>query len=144
MEPVYKRPPRADSLSNSALEQMLKEARLDVRLRAKLHQQLLESEVLVPVEAQPDDLRRGTIPAGSDLNVITLTRSDGAGVIPFFTSAERLYRWSPAGEQCVLITVKELFESRPDMHFYLNLRSPDGQEFSPSKVREVLARSGVG
>lgn len=138
VKPIYERPSEVRSFANNPLERMLQETRRDPARRKRLFPQLIESNVLVPVSAQHHGGGLKTLPAGTGLNVITMVRSDGVGVIPFFTSPARLYRWSLSGEQCVVMSVKELFESLSDMHFNLNPDSPDGQEFSPIEVRTLL------
>jgi len=139
LKPVYERSAHAGPLAESALERMLEEEPGDAAWLAQFHKQLLESEVLVPVKVQGHDADLTTIPAGSDLNVITLSRTDGVDVIPFFSSSGRLYQWSPTGEECVLLTVRELFESRPDVHFWLNPYSQGNREFTPSLVSALLS-----
>ncbi|WP_018973888.1 SseB family protein [Rudaea cellulosilytica] len=141
LEPVYERSQHAVRFVESTLEQMLQEVPRDAAWLKRFHNQLLESEVLVPVKIQPHEVHRRMIPPGSDLNVITLSRSDGVDVIPFFSSSDRLYQWEPRGEQCVLLTVRELFESRPDMHFWLNPHSQGSREFKPSLVSVLLKGS---
>jgi len=119
---------------------MLRDAQRDPGLLPTFYQRLLDSEVIVPVQARPDQIGRSTIPAGALLDVITMVRSDGIGVIPFFTSPARLFQWSPEGERCVLMRVRELFESRPDMLFHLNPGSPDGQAFRQAEMHALLSR----
>lgn len=123
---------------NISLEQMLRVAQLGPEQLLLFHRKLLASEVLVPVLAPPDRAPRGTVPAGELLNVITLVRPDGAGSLPFFTSPEKVFRWEPAGARCVVMYVHELFESRPDMHFYLNPASPEGREFTSTEAQALL------
>lgn len=138
LKPVYERSADAGPLAESLLERMLEEEPRDAAWLLRFHKHLLESEVLVPVKVQGHETHPTTIPAGSDLNVITLSRTDGVDVIPFFSSSGRLYQWSPTGEQCVLLTVRELFESRPDMHFWLNPCSQGNREFAPPLVCTLL------
>ncbi len=139
VKPMYERPPHVSKLVDNPLERMLQETRRDPARRRRLFRQFLDSQVLVPVSAQHHRLGLEAIPADSDLNVITMVRSDGVGVIPFFTSPTQLYQWSLAGAQCVVLSVRELFEGRPDMYFQLNPRSPDEEEFTPSEAQGMLA-----
>jgi len=141
LKPVYERSAHAGPLAESSLERMLEEEPRDAVWLARFHKHLLESEVLVPVKVQGHEAHRTTIPADSDLNVITLSRTDGVHVIPFFSSSGRLYQWSPTGEECVLLTVRELFESRPDMYFWLNPYSQGNREFAPPLVSALLKGS---
>jgi len=125
------------------LERMLRDAWHEPGLRPAFYKRLLDSEVLVPVEAQSEQLRTGKIEAGGLLHVVTLVRKDQVGVIPLFTSSKRVFEASPGGERCVVAIVREIFESRPDMHFYLNPYSRYGREFSPGDVQWLLATGGV-
>ena len=140
VKPVYERLPEVSSFVDNPIERLLQEVRRNPARRPEFHQQLLNARVLVPVSAQHPGSGRQIIPAGEDFNVITMVRSDGVSVIPFFTSPTRLYQWSLAGEQCVLLSVRELFESRPDMHFHLNPQSPDSQVFTPPEAQALLVK----
>ena len=62
------------------------------------------------------------------------------GCDSFFSSSERLYQWSPAGEQYVPLTVRAIFDSRPDMHFWLNPCSQGNREFIPPLISALLQR----
>ena len=121
------------------LERMLRDLGRQPELHPASYQRLLVSEVIVPVQVSAEHLPHRKIPAQSLVQVITQVRADGVGVIPFFTSPERLFLWSPTGERCVMMFVRELFESRPDMQFCLNLGSHDEQQFTPSQVQALLA-----
>jgi len=77
------------------------------------------------------------------LDVITFVRNYGVNVIPFYSSLEHLFRASPAGEKCVVVRVRNLFEMRPDMHFHLNPFSIYGREFSPLDTRSLLNTGGI-
>jgi hypothetical protein len=127
----------------SALEHMLRDAWHEPGLRPAFYKRLLESEVLVPIQAGGEQRRSRVIGAGDTLQVITLVRKDRVGVIPFFTSAPRLFDDAAATGQCVRMIVRELFESRPDMHFHLNPFSRYGREFSPADVRCLLETGGI-
>ena len=116
------------------LERLLRNAWEEPGLRPEFYKCLLESNVLVPVQPTPGQGRRGVIAAGSVLQVICLVRADGAEVIPFYTSPERVFEASPAGENCVVMTACELFESRRDMRFYINPFSRFGREFQPHEL----------
>jgi|GEM_PF-4956052 len=123
---------------NGPPERMLGVAERKPEQLSRLYQQLLTLEVLVPVLAPP--VTQGKVPAGKLLNVITLVRIDGIEVLPFFTSPEKVYRWQAAGAHCVVMYVRELFESRPDMHFCLNPTSSDSLEFTPAEAQALLVR----
>lgn len=123
---------------NGPLERMLGGAGRKPEQLSRLYQQLLTLEVLVPVLAP--QVTQGKVPAGELLNVITLVRTDGIEVLPFFTSQEKVYRWQAAGAHCVVMYVHELFESRPDMHFCLNPTSSDSLEFTPIEAQALLLR----
>jgi hypothetical protein len=121
-----------------SLEELLREAHREIGLRPEFYQRLLDAEVLVPVET-PLPGPRGTIPAGTTLAIKTLIRrEDGVGVIPFYTSPRAVYDGHPLGEKCVIIPVRELFESRPDMYFHINPFSRFGREFYPREVASLL------
>lgn len=123
---------------NGPLERMLGATERKPERIARLYQQLLTLEVLVPVLAP--QVTQGKVPAGEFLDVITLVRTDGIEVLPFFTSPEKVYRWQATGAHCVVMYVRELFESRSDMHFCLNPVSRDGLEFTPTEAQALLAR----
>jgi hypothetical protein len=125
---------------NTPIERMLRVAQLESEKLLLFHRKLLASEVLVPVLAPPDRVRRGTVPAGELLNVITLVRADGVEALPFFTSPEKVFRWQPTDAHCLVMYVRELFESRPDMHFCLNPTSPEGREFTPTEAQALLVQ----
>jgi hypothetical protein len=120
-----------------SLEELLREAHREIGLRPEFYRRLLDAEVLVPVETSLPG-PTATIPAGSSLAVKTLVRSDGVGVIPFYTSPRAVYDGHPLGEKCVLMQVRDLFESRPDMHFHVNPFSQFGREFLPREVASLL------
>lgn len=120
-----------------SLEDLLREAHREIGLRPEFYRRLLDAEVLVPIETSlPGPI--GTIPAGYSLAVKTLVRADGVGVIPFYTSPRAVYDGNPLGEKCVLMHVRDLFESRPDMHFHVNPFSQFGREFFPREVASLL------
>jgi len=120
-----------------SLEELLREAHREIGLRPEFYRRLLLAEVLVPVETSLP-CPTATIPAGYSLAVKTLVRSDGVGVIPFYTSPRAVYDGNPLGEKCVLMQVRDLFESRPDMHFHVNPFSQFGREFLPREVASLL------
>jgi hypothetical protein len=122
----------------SALEHMLRDAWQEPGLRPAFYKRLLESEVLVPIQPGSQQRRSRVISAGDTLQVITLIRNDRVGVIPFFTSSDRLFEDAAATGHCVRMIVRELFESRRDMHFHLNPFSRYGREFPPGDVRSLL------
>jgi hypothetical protein len=82
------------------------------------------------------------------------TRKD---TLPFFTDVEQAFQAAQGrakvlgmsggllfelkGEHCVLFTVRELFESRPSMHFFLNPYSEGSRQFAPFEVRALLKQS---
>ena len=123
---------------NDPLERMLGAAERKPEQLSRLYRKLLTSEVLVPVLAP--QATQGKVLAGELLNVIALVRTDGVDVLPFFTSPEKVYRWRAEGAQCVVMYVRELFESRPDMHFCLNPASSDCLEFTPAETLALLTR----
>jgi len=125
------------------LERMLRNAWHEPGLRPAFYKRLLKSDVFVPVLPDPGQGQSGRIGAGEILKVIALVRADQVEVIPFYSSAEHLFKASPAGEKCVVIRVRNLFESRPDAHFHLNPFSIYGREFSPSDARSLLATGGI-
>lgn len=125
------------------LERSLRNASENPGLRPEFYKRLLDSSVLVMVMRRPEQFGANTVAAGSNLNVITLVKNDGVGVIPFFTSPARVFEVSPQGETCVCMTVRELFESRPDMFFHLNPYSKYGREFSPPEVESLLTTGGI-
>ena len=125
------------------LERMLRDAWREPGLRPAFYKRLLISEVLVPVQAPPEQVLDGVIAAGAKLDMITLVRSDNTVAVPFYTSPERLYEGSPTGERCVVMTVRELFESRHDLHFHINPFSTFGREFTPWEVRSLLDTAGI-
>lgn len=123
-------------------ERLLRDATSEIGLRPEFYRCLLETDVFVPIETAPGQGSDGTIAAGSALAIKTLVRSDGVGVIPFYSLAHALFEASPMGEKCVSMRVRELFESSPDMHFYLNPFSAFGREFPPHEVESLLT-SGI-
>ena len=125
-----------------SLEELLREATLEIGLRPEFYRGLLDAEVLVPVETSISGPTR-TLPAGSTLAVKTLVRHDGVGVIPFYTSPRSVYDANPLGEKCVLMYVRDLFESRPDMHFHVNPFSQFGREFLPREVASLLTTGQI-
>jgi len=119
-EPAYERSPHVASLADNRLERILQHVRRDPVQRPRFYQQLLDSDVLVPVQASHHDRGCGIVPAGTTLDVITLVRSDGVGVISFFLSPARLYQWSLAGEQCVLRGTNPVRATRNNLNEYLS------------------------
>lgn len=130
------------SKHENPLERLLRDATSEIGLRPEFYRCLLEADVFVPIEPAPGQGRDGTIAAGSTLAIKTLVRNDGVGVIPFYSSAHALFEASPMGEKCVSMRVRDLFESRSDMHFHLNPFSAFGREFPPHEVASLLS-SGV-
>jgi hypothetical protein len=130
-------------LHETPLERLLRNAWQEPGLRPEFYKRLLDSEVLVPVLPQPGQGRQGLIAAGSQLQVICLVTADGAQVLPFYTSPERVFEASPAGEKCVVMITRELFESRRDMRFHINPFSRFGREFTPWEVRSLLDTGGI-
>ena len=129
--------------TETPLERMLRNAWHEPGLRPAFYKRLLKSDVFVPVLPDPGQGQSGRIGAGEILKVIALVRADQVEVIPFYSSAEHLFKGSPAGEKCVVIRVRNLFESRPDAHFHLNPFSTYGREFSTSDTRSLLATGGI-
>jgi len=130
--------------AETPLERMVRDAWHEPGLRPTFYRRLLDSDVLVPVQPCPEHVATGVIGAGARLNVITLVRqTDRVGVIPFFTSPERVFEGYPAGERCVQMRVRELFEARRDMHFHLNPFSKYGREFFPHEVSWLLSSGGI-
>lgn len=128
--------------SPTLLERLLALATHDAGVRPEFYRRLLESEVLVPVLHGP--VETGKVPAGEVLLVKCLDRLDGVQVIPFFTSAQAVFDASPAGERCVVMGVRELFESKRASHFHLNPASTFGRAFLPMEIDLLLRTAGVG
>jgi hypothetical protein len=129
--------------TDNPLERMLHDAWHEPGLRPAVYKRMLDTAVYVPVEPRPGQTLDRPIPAGETLDVIALTRIDGIGVLPLFTTPEHLFAAFPAGARCVLMKVQDLFRTRPDMHFHLNPYSVYGREFSPSDTRSLLATGGI-
>ena len=125
------------------LERMLEDAWREPGLRPAFYKRLLESMVLIAVQPRPGQVHDGVIGAGENLAVISLVRTDGVEVIPFYTSPGRVFEGSPMGERCVTMTARVLFEMRPDTHFHINPFSPYGREFTPWEVRSLLGTGGI-
>jgi len=129
--------------NETPLERLLRNSQDEPGLRPEFYRRLLDAQVLVPVKVDPGQSINGMIPANFDLGVITHVMESGIEVVPFYTSAARVFEGAPEGEQCVLLTTWELFElfqHRPDMHFHLNPFSKFGRQFSPSEAAALLAR----
>lgn len=125
------------------LEALLRRSLEEPELLLVFYAQLLEAEVLVPVQVPIGKGANSAIPAGSDIDVITLVMASGEEIVPFYTSASKVYEASPNGERCVLMRTRELFEAfrrRPDMHFYLNPSSEYGRSFSPAEAAGLIGR----
>ena len=131
-------------VTESPLERMLRDAWHEPGLRPAFYKRMLDTALYVPVQPRAGQTPDRAIPAGERLDVITFTRVDGIGVIPFFTTPEHLFAAFPAGARCVLMPARELFRTRPDMDFHLNPFSIYGREFSPRDTRSLLATGGIG
>jgi hypothetical protein len=129
--------------NETPLERLLRNSDGAPGLRPEFYKRLMDAQVLVPVKVGPGQSIDGVIPADTELGVITLRMDDGTEVVPFYTSAARVYEGSPEGEQCVLMSTWELFElfqHRPEMHFHLNPFSKFGRYFTPPEAAALLAR----
>jgi len=129
--------------NETPLERLLRNSQEEPGLRPEFYRRLLDAQVLVPVKVGPGQSLNGMIPANTTLGVITHVMESGIEVVPFYTSAARVFEGAPEGEQCVLMTTWDLFEllkHRRDMHFHLNPFSKFGRQFSPSEAAALLAR----
>ena len=125
--------------SPTPLERLLALATQDAGVRPEFYRRLLAADVFVPVLHGPAE--NGVVPAGETILIKCLDRIDGVQVIPFFTSSTAVFDAAPAGDRCVVMRARELFESKRSSHFHLNPASPFGRAFVPAEI-DLLLRTG--
>lgn len=102
---------------------------------------MLDSIVLVPVSHLHGSSLK--LRAGSVIHLITTVLQDGTEFIPFYSSTKTFYEAEPNGCTCAQMSVRELFEGRPDMHFCANPGSPHSMLISPERAKSLLESGTV-
>ena len=125
--------------AETRLEYLLRVATEEPGRRPEFYRALLESDVLALVELSHVQ-GRGTIPAGSHINLVNWLRDDGVYVLPFFSSADRVQEAEPiCMGNAVVMTGRELFEATRGQPLHLNPRCQYGREFMPYEVEQLLS-----
>lgn len=122
------------SESETRLEYLLRMAVMEPGRRPEFYRALLEANIWVSI----DPATQGrSVPAGSEIQVVTWERSDGVLVLPFFTSPARLLDVEQGGLGAKMIA-RDLFESMPDSYMHLNPGCEYGRDFSPYEIKALL------
>lgn len=123
--------------AENALEQLLKVAVHEPGHRPEFYRALLDADIWILIEAGAAR-GRTTLPAGSMLGIVNWQREDGAYVIPFFSSVERVREAAPNWGDCALMTGRELFIATRGQLLHLNPMCEYGREFLPYEVEALL------
>lgn len=129
---------------------MAKDNKIDALLRAAVNEPgcrpafyraLLDAEVYVLVD---EGCARGkkVVPAGSLIQIVQWC-VDGDYVTPFFSSVEAVREGAPYNLRCVIMPVRDLFESQPGARLHLNPNCQFTCRFEPHEVASLLASGSV-
>src|ERR1700727_2297871 len=101
--------------SAQQLERALTRAVREAGARPALYKMLMDSEVLVFVEAPG-----GQVPTIWDTKIVAWVRRDGEKVIPIFTSSMALRKTKHRGQLTYKVKVRELFNANREIAFHVN------------------------
>lgn len=123
---------------NPRLEEVLKLAAGEPAHRPEFFSLLMETSVVVPGESPQTDVVDPTAP----VDLQHWEKDDGSSIIPCFTSVGALEK-AVNGEQAYLIMpVRMLFEMTQGETLFLNPKLPEGKEFSPREIADLLGEEG--
>jgi hypothetical protein len=120
--------------SETRLEYLLRMAVMEPGRRPEFYRALLDANVWVSVDPATPGV---SVPAGSEIQVVTWERSDGVHVLPFFTSPARMLDVEQGGLGAEMIA-RDLFESMPNSYMHLNPGCEYGRDFSPYEIKALL------
>ena len=126
-------------MAQPPLEKLFERAIAQPELHDEFLRLLLATEVFVATETRMPG--GAVVPAGTTVLVRSFVRTDGVTCIPFYTSRESFLRANPEDNHCILMQVRDLFESRLDAYFYFNPTSSFEYQFSPAEIAELLTWS---
>lgn len=120
--------------AETRLEYLLRMAVAEPGRRPEFYRALLDSNIWVLV----DPATQGrSVPAGSEIQLITWERHDGVLVLPFFTSPARILDVKQ-GDLGAEMIARDLFESMPDSYMHLNPGGQYGRDFAPHEIKALL------
>ena len=119
--------------SAQQLERALKRAVREAGARPALYKMLMDSEVLVFVEAPG-----GQVPTIWDTKIVAWVRRDGVQVIPIFTSSMALRKTKLRGELTYKVKVRDLFDANREIAFHVNPGSDAELQLSVDDVASLL------
>lgn len=124
---------------NSRLEEVLKLAAGEPAHRPEFFSLLMEASVVVPGESAQAG---SAIDAATPVDLQHWEKEDGSSIIPCFTSVSALEQ-AASGEQAYLVMpVRALFEMTKGETLFLNPKLPEGKEFSPREIIDLLSERG--
>lgn len=124
---------------NPRLEEVLKLAAVEPAHRPEFFSLLMETSVVVPGERAEAG---AVIDASTPVDLQHWEKEDGTSLIPCFTSVSALEQ-AVSGEQAYLIMpVRTLFEITQGETLFLNPKLPEGKEFSPREIADLLGEEG--
>jgi len=124
---------------NPRLEEVLKLAAGEPAHRPEFFSLLMEASVVVPGESTRADAVAG---AAAPVDLQHWEKEDGTSIIPCFTSVSALEQ-AVSGEIAYLVMpVRTLFEMTLGKTLFLNPKLPEGKEFSPREIADLLGEQG--
>jgi len=124
---------------NPRLEEVLKLAATEPAHRPEFFSLLMEASVVVPGESAEAS---AAIDASSTVDLQHWEKDDGTSVIPCFTSVSALEQAVSDEQAYLIIPVRTLFEMTLGETLFLNPKLPEGKEFSPREITDLLGENG--
>ena len=124
---------------NPRLEEVLKLAATEPAHRPEFFSLLMEASVVVPGESAEAG---SAIDASSTVDLQHWEKDDGTSVIPCFTSVSALEQAVSDEQAYLIIPVRTLFEMTLGETLFLNPKLPEGKEFSPREITDLLGENG--
>lgn len=121
------------------LEEMLRRAADQPAHRPEFLKVLLDSTVYILGSAGEAGEGVLDLAAGSEVDIVSWEKEDGALVIPFFSSLQVLQKSIDIEQSYLMLPIKSLFEMTLGANLFLNPKSPYGKEFVPEEVRQLLS-----
>ena len=124
---------------NPRLEEVLKLAATEPAHRPEFFSLLMDASVVVPGESAGEG---SAIDASTPVDLQHWEKDDGTSVIPCFTSVSALEQAVSDEQAYLIMPVRTLFEMTLGETLFLNPKLPEGKEFSPREITDLLGENG--
>ncbi len=124
---------------NPRLEEVLKLAASEPAHRPEFFSLLMDASVVVPGESAEAG---SAIDANTPVDLQHWEKDDGTSIIPCFTSVSALEQAVSSEQAYLVMPLRTLFEMTLGETLFLNPKLPEGKEFSPREIADLLGDHG--